>query len=69
MPHRSLTGSRLELPRRILLPLPCLLSPAVTTGDGPPEACMDVQAYLLGPINLVAWDSSDQFTCGGLSSR
>lgn len=41
----------------------------MTTGNVPPETCMDVQAYLLGPINLVAWDSRDQFMCGGVTSR
>lgn len=40
-----------------------ILSPVVTAEDTPPETFMDVQAYLLGPINLFFWDSSDQFTC------
>lgn len=69
VPSRILPGTRLELPRRTLPPLPCLSSPVVTTGNVPPETCMDVQAYLLGPINLVAWDSRDQFMCGGVTSR
>lgn len=57
-PHRHHSGA----PQEDCAITTCLLSPAATTGKAPPETCMDVQAYLLGPINLAAWDSSGQFT-------